>query len=165
MARAHRPGDCLGLRLGEVDLLAPTAPLDVHGALPSASDRARYGGETRHSDPPRLSRCSAIVNLGRDRSLVTEFRALDATPYVGHPTPMRKTSVYLTAEEAEGLRQLAVREGRPQAELIREGVRRVIAEVTSRPRTFRSLGVARSGESMPRRWTSSELYRKSKGER
>ena len=78
---------------------------------------------------------------------------------------MRKTSVYLTSEEAEGLRQLAVREGRSQAELIREGVRRVIADVTSHPRTFRSLGVGRSGGSMPRRWTSDELYRKSKGER
>ena len=78
---------------------------------------------------------------------------------------MRKTSVYLTAEEADGLRQLAVREGRPQAELIREGIRRVIADVTSRPRTFRSLGVARSGGSKPRRWTSDELYGKSKGER
>jgi len=41
---------------------------------------------------------------------------------------MRKTSVYLTDDEAEGLRRLAVREGRPQAELIREGVRKVIAE-------------------------------------
>src|SRR3989304_1369166 len=47
---------------------------------------------------------------------------------------MRKTSVYLTDDEAEGLRRLAVREGRPQAELIREGVRKVIAEIESQPR-------------------------------
>ena len=78
---------------------------------------------------------------------------------------MRKTSVYLTAEEAEGLRQLAVREGRPQAELIREGIRRVIADVEPQPRTFRSMGVGRSGGAKPRRWTSGELYRKAKGER
>jgi Ribbon-helix-helix protein, copG family len=78
---------------------------------------------------------------------------------------MRKTSVYLPAEEAEGLRQLAVREGRPQAELIREGIRRVLAGVAPPPRTFRSMGVARSGASKPRRWTSDELYQKAKGER
>src|SRR3989304_3434062 len=51
---------------------------------------------------------------------------------------MRKTSVYLTDDEAEGLRRLAVREGPPQAELIREGVRKVIAEIESQPRAFRS---------------------------
>lgn len=78
---------------------------------------------------------------------------------------MRKTSVYLTADEAEGLRQLAVREGRPQAELIRDGIRRVIAESGARPRTFRSLGIARSDGSKPRRWNSDELYRKAKGHR
>jgi hypothetical protein len=78
---------------------------------------------------------------------------------------MRKTSVYLTDEEAEGLRRLAVREGRPQAELIREGVQRVIAEVGSKPRTFRSLGAGRSDGGKPARWTSGELYRKAMGER
>lgn len=29
---------------------------------PSRIDRARHEGETRHSDPPRLSRCTAIVS-------------------------------------------------------------------------------------------------------
>jgi hypothetical protein len=77
---------------------------------------------------------------------------------------MRKTSVYLTQDEAEGLRHLAVREGRPQAELIREGVRRLIAEAGSRPRTFHSRGVGRSDGTRPRRWTSDELYRKAFGE-
>ena len=76
---------------------------------------------------------------------------------------MRKTSVYLTAAEAEGLRRLAVREGRPQAELIREGIRRVIADADDRPRAFRSLGVAASGSGTARRWTSDELYRKVMG--
>lgn len=73
---------------------------------------------------------------------------------------MRKTSVYLTQDESEGLRRLAVREGRPQAELIREGVRKVLAEAGSRPRTFHSRGVGRSDGTKPRRWTSDELYRK-----
>jgi Arc/MetJ-type ribon-helix-helix transcriptional regulator len=78
---------------------------------------------------------------------------------------VRKTSVYLTSEEADGLRRLAVREGRPQAELIREGIRRVIAEAGGRPRVFRSLGVARSDGDKPSRWTSDELLRKVMGER
>jgi Ribbon-helix-helix protein, copG family. len=78
---------------------------------------------------------------------------------------MRKTSVYLTDDEAEGLRELAVREGRPQAELIRDGVRRVIAAAGERPRSFRSLGVGRSGGAKPARWTSDELVRKVAGER
>ena len=78
---------------------------------------------------------------------------------------MRKTSVYLTGEEADGLRRLAVREGRPQAELIREGIRRVIAEAGPQGRVFRSLGVARSDGKRPARWTSDELLRKVQGER
>lgn len=78
---------------------------------------------------------------------------------------MRKTSVYLTQDEAERLRRLAVREGRPQAELIREGIRRVIAEAGERPRVFRSLGVGRSDGEKPARWTSEELLEKSMGER
>lgn len=77
---------------------------------------------------------------------------------------MRKTSVYLTQDEAEGLRRLAVREGKAQAELIREGIRRVIADDAERPRSFHSLAVGASGGGKARRWTSDELYRKSKGE-
>lgn len=76
---------------------------------------------------------------------------------------MRKTSVYLTQDEADGLRRLAVREGRPQAELIREGIRRVVADAGERPRAFRSMGIAGSGGRNPRRWTSDELYRKAMG--
>ena len=78
---------------------------------------------------------------------------------------MRKTSVYLTKDEAEGLRRLAVREGRPQAELIREGIRRVIADAGEQPRVFRSLGVGSSGGRKPRRWSSDELYQESRGRR
>jgi len=71
---------------------------------------------------------------------------------------MRKTSVYLTTDEAEGLRDLAVREGRPQAQLIREGIRRVIADAGGRPRMFHSRGVGHYGGPKPSRWTSDELY-------
>jgi predicted DNA-binding protein len=76
---------------------------------------------------------------------------------------MRKTSVYLTDDEAEGLRRLAVREGRPQAELIREGVRKVIADIGDQPRTFRSLAAGRAGGNKEAAWTSDELYRKKMG--
>ena len=76
---------------------------------------------------------------------------------------MRKTSVYLTDDEAEGLRRVAVREGRPQAELIREGVRKVIAEIETQPRTFRSLGAGRGGGGKSATLTSDELYRKVTG--
>ncbi|MBI3752107.1 MAG: CopG family transcriptional regulator [Chloroflexi bacterium] len=72
---------------------------------------------------------------------------------------MRKTSVYLTDEESEGLRQLAVREGRPQAELIREAIRGRI-EAAQPKRTFRSMAVARSDGTRPSRWTSEELHAK-----
>jgi len=78
---------------------------------------------------------------------------------------MRKTSVYLTDDEAEGLRRLAVHEGRPQAELIREGVRKVLAEIEAQPRWFRSLAAGRGGGTKAARWTSEELYRKAMGER
>ncbi len=73
---------------------------------------------------------------------------------------MRKTSVYLTEDEAEGLRRLAIHEGRPQAELIREGVRMVIAEIQAKPRIFRSLATGHGGGKKPATWTSDELYRK-----
>jgi hypothetical protein len=78
---------------------------------------------------------------------------------------MRKTSVYLTDDEAEGLRRVAVREGRPQAELIREGVRLVIAEAESEPRTFRSLGKGRGGGRFYERWPARQLHDKVMGQR
>jgi len=78
---------------------------------------------------------------------------------------MRKTSVYLTDDEAEGLRRLAIREGRPQAELIREGVRRVIEAAESEPRTFRSLGLGRGGGRAYEAWTSRDLHDKAMGRR
>jgi hypothetical protein len=78
---------------------------------------------------------------------------------------MRKTSVYLTDDEAEGLRRVAVREGRPQAELIRAGVRRVIAEAESEPRDFRSLGKGRGGGRAYEPWPAPDLHDKVMGRR
>jgi len=65
---------------------------------------------------------------------------------------------------AEGLRRIAATSGRPQAELIREGVRRLISEVEREPRRFRSLGLGQGG-GRSSHWTSDELYRKAMGDR
>lgn len=78
---------------------------------------------------------------------------------------MRKTSVYLSDDEAASLRRVAAAAGRAQAELIREGIRRVIAEVEAQPRTFRSLGKGRGGGRAYSPWTPGHLYRKAMGER
>jgi len=78
---------------------------------------------------------------------------------------MKKTSVYLTAEEAEGLRRLAVREQRSQADLIREGIRRVIGAGGTQPREFRSLGRGRGGGRPYEKWAADDLYRKAVGRR
>jgi hypothetical protein len=73
---------------------------------------------------------------------------------------MKKTSVYITAAEAEGLRRLAVREGRSQAELIREGIRYVIDAADARPRRFHSLGRGRGGGRPYEPWDADSVYRK-----
>ncbi|OGN85693.1 MAG: hypothetical protein A2X23_13720 [Chloroflexi bacterium GWC2_73_18] len=78
---------------------------------------------------------------------------------------MRKTSVYLSDDEAESLRRVAAAAGRAQAELIREGIRRVIAEAEAQPRTFRSLGKGRGGGRAYSPWAPGDLYRNAIGER
>jgi len=77
---------------------------------------------------------------------------------------MRKTSVYLSDREAEQLRLLSIRDGRPQAELIREGVRHVISESDSSRRRYRSLGKGRGGGKPYEPWPAAEVYKKSMGE-
>ena len=76
---------------------------------------------------------------------------------------MRKTSVYLTDEEAEGLRRVAMATGKSQAELIREGVRHVISTAGGAAREFRSLGKGRGGREPYTPWTPEELYTKVMG--
>lgn len=78
---------------------------------------------------------------------------------------MRKTSVYLSDQEAEQLRQLSIRDGRPQAELIREGVRHVIAEAGTERRQHRSLGKGRGGGQPYERWDAGDVYERSMGKR
>ena len=73
---------------------------------------------------------------------------------------MKKTSVYLTEEDAAGLRRLAVREGRTQAELIRDGIQRVLQESGEKPREFRSLGKGRGGGREYTPWDVNALYEK-----
>jgi len=71
---------------------------------------------------------------------------------------MKKTSVYLNEDEAEGLRRAAIRTGQPQAELVREGVRRVIAGLEVEPRVFHSMGVGHGDGRHYERWSGDELY-------
>jgi len=78
---------------------------------------------------------------------------------------MQKTSVYLSDEEAEGLRRAATATGQSQAELIRAGVRMVVAGFESRPRVFRSLGCGRGSGKPYKIWRSSDLYKRVMGER
>lgn len=80
-------------------------------------------------------------------------------PYVGY---MRKTSVYLSDREAEQLRRAAAGSGRPQSELIREGIRRVIG-TTEAPRRFSSMGKGHGGGKPYRTWSSRALYRRAMG--
>jgi hypothetical protein len=76
---------------------------------------------------------------------------------------MRKTSVYLTDDEAEGLHRISAATGKAQAELIREGVRRVIAESEGKPRTFRSLGRGHGGGHPYTSWKAADLYKEAMG--
>jgi Arc/MetJ-type ribon-helix-helix transcriptional regulator len=76
---------------------------------------------------------------------------------------MRKTTVYLNEDEADGLRSLAAATGESQAELIREGVRRLLRGGPERK--FRSMGKgASAGEPRPR-WNADELGEKILGRR
>ncbi len=61
---------------------------------------------------------------------------------------MRKTSVYLTDEQAEALRRISVDTGTPQADLIRGAVQRVIDEAPPVERVFHSMGIG-AGDGRP----------------
>jgi hypothetical protein len=56
---------------------------------------------------------------------------------------MKKTTVYLSEEEAAALRVAARTTGKSQAELIREGIRRVVNRQPKK-RVFHSMGIAAS---------------------
>ena len=76
---------------------------------------------------------------------------------------MRKTSVYLNNDEAEGLKRVAAVTGRAQADLIREGVRKVIADSQPSARVFRSLGKGHGGGTRVTGWNATRLYKKVTG--
>lgn len=76
---------------------------------------------------------------------------------------MRKTTVYLDDSQAERLGRLAAVSGRSQAQLIRDGLERVLEQAPSR--TFRSMGKGASGGAAKRGWDADELYRKVRGQR
>jgi Arc/MetJ-type ribon-helix-helix transcriptional regulator len=78
---------------------------------------------------------------------------------------MPKTSVYLSPVDAEHLRRAAARTGRSQADLIREGVRRVTAETQPGERVFRSMGAGHGGGARYRGWDAEELHRSVMGRR
>ncbi len=75
---------------------------------------------------------------------------------------MKKTSVYLSDEESEALREAARRTGQSQAELIRAGIRQVVAQSAIEPRVFHSMGTGHGG-GCPPEWDADELYREVMG--
>lgn len=68
---------------------------------------------------------------------------------------MKKTSVYLTEDEVDGLRRLSSLTGKSQAELLRESVRALVAAGAGE-RTFHSMGKGRGPGY--RRWEPGEVY-------
>jgi hypothetical protein len=75
---------------------------------------------------------------------------------------MRKTSVYLSEDDAQRLSRVAALSGRPQSELIRDGIRHVIGAPATR-RRFWSLGRGHGGGKPYTSWKSRELLRKVMG--
>jgi hypothetical protein len=71
---------------------------------------------------------------------------------------MRKTSVYITDEQAIALRRAAEATGRSQAALIRQGIELVVRRSNSGKRVFHSMGIAHSGGHGPTAWDADELY-------
>ena len=76
---------------------------------------------------------------------------------------MKKTSVYLDEDESEALKRVSASTGRAQAELIRDGVRKVISEIEGEARVFRSLGRGRGRGKPYSRWSPADLYKKVMG--
>jgi Arc/MetJ-type ribon-helix-helix transcriptional regulator len=78
---------------------------------------------------------------------------------------MRKTSVYLTDEEVEGLRRMASATGRSQADLIRDGIRHMLASTGPGQRHFHSLGKGHGSGNLYTPWAPDDVYRKVMGRR
>ncbi|MHB8719048.1 MAG: ribbon-helix-helix domain-containing protein [Candidatus Dormibacteria bacterium] len=76
---------------------------------------------------------------------------------------MHKTSVYLSDADADSLRHAAEATGIAQSELIREGIRQVVAVHAGRVRTFHSMGKGSNPTARARHWTSAEVYEATRG--
>lgn len=74
---------------------------------------------------------------------------------------MRKTTVYLSEDEAAELRRVSVVTGKSQSELIREGVRRICGEAPKR--IFHSMGKGRGDGTPYQGWDADALYREAMG--
>jgi hypothetical protein len=72
---------------------------------------------------------------------------------------MRKTTVYLSDEDADGLRRLAAATGQPQAELIRQAIARLLARTPRRK--FRSLGMGRGPGGPTPSWDADDIHARS----
>ena len=100
----------------------------------------------------------AVLAPGRDP---LSGSGLGASEGWYHTYGMKKTTVYLTEDEAEALRRMSALTGRTQAELLREGLHRVVDEAPAR--VFYSMGKGHSGGKQPRRWSSDEVYERVMG--
>jgi hypothetical protein len=111
---------------------AATASTPVSATAPAATAARRR--------PARLSAASRALDRGsdltdanvapnpqgrlRERQSFGKGPAHVALRHALHWSTMRKTSVYLTDEQAERLARLARQEGRPQAEILRDAIAR-----------------------------------------
>jgi hypothetical protein len=77
---------------------------------------------------------------------------------------MKKTSVYLTQDEADGLSRLATVTGRSRADLIRDGIHRVLMGDEAATRRFHSLGKGHGDGTPYAPWQSDDLYRSVMGD-
>jgi Ribbon-helix-helix protein, copG family len=73
---------------------------------------------------------------------------------------MRRTTVYLSEEEAEALRRAARQTGKSQSELIRAGIRKVTGPT---PRLFHSMGAGKGPGGPTPEWSAEDLYREVMG--
>lgn len=72
---------------------------------------------------------------------------------------MKRMSVCIDDDEADSLRRWAARTGKPQAELIREGIRRAIQQAEADE--FLRVGAGEgTGDPADRHWTPEEVYAK-----
>ena len=78
---------------------------------------------------------------------------------------MKKTSVYLTNDEAEALRRVSLSTGKSQSMLIREGIRHVIGGDEPAGRHFHSMGMGHGGGQPHTSWDPDDLYDKVMGRR